>query len=144
MRTSFRSISKRINILDVDEVMKAVKYVHETSGIKTILVHSAAWALAYGEKAGIMHNSLEGGIVMASTRYRVGDHFTDTDYEETRAMPGRPESVTFCERLKAELGDQDLVPALQRIEPCRTLTVVGLGDTFAASMLPGLLKENRA
>ncbi len=137
-------IGKRINILDVDEVMKAVKYVHETSGIKTILVHSAAWALAYGEKAGIMHNSLEGGIVMASTRFRVGDHFTDTDYEETRAMPGRPESVTFCERLKAELGDQVCCLPCKDLSHVEHPTVVGLGDTFAGGLLPGLLKENRA
>ena len=136
-------IGKRIDILDPKAVLDAVETVHKNSGIKTILVHSAAWALAYGEKAHIMKNSLNGGIAMAGTRFRMGDVFTPEDYNETMQMPGRAESVRFCEDIK-ELSDNHICCV-----PCKDLryvehpTVVGLGDSFAGGLLPGLLKENR-
>ena len=136
-------IGKRIDILDPKAVLDAVETVHKNSGIKTILVHSAAWALAYGEKAHIMKNSLNGGIAMAGTRFRMGDVFTPEDYNETMQMPGIAESVRFCEDIK-ELSDNHICCV-----PCKDLryvehpTVVGLGDSFAGGLLPGLLKENR-
>ena len=64
-------IGKSIDILDPKAVEEAVKYVYDNSGIKLILVHSAAWALVYGENAGTMKASLEGGVTMASTRFRI-------------------------------------------------------------------------
>lgn len=136
-------IGKRIDILDPRAVLDAVQTVYKNSGIKTILVHSAAWALAYGERAHIMKNSLNGGIAMAGTRFRIGDDFTPEDYDETMKMSGRAESVKFCEDISA-LSDTDICCV-----PCKDLryvehpTVVGLGDSFAGGLLPGLLKENR-
>lgn len=136
-------IGKKINILDAEAVKDAVEYVHKNSGIPTILVHSAAWALAYGEKAKSMYKSLEGGVAMAATRFRIGDDFTPEDYEETRNMPGKAENVAFCEEIQ-KLSDEHICCI-----PCKDLsyvehpTVVGLGDSFAGGLLPGLLKENR-
>ncbi len=60
-------IGRRIDILDPEAVSEALRIVHSKCGLKTVLVHSAAWALAYGELAGIMHKSLEGGIALAGT-----------------------------------------------------------------------------
>lgn len=84
------------------------------------MVHSAVWALAFGDMAGIMRQSLEGGITMAATRFRMGDEFTMDDYRETAQMQGREDSVIFCEQLKEMLGDK--ICCL----PCKDLSHVEL------------------
>lgn len=66
-------IGKSIDILDPEAVEEAVNYVYDHSGIKLILVHSAAWALVYGENAAAMKAISEGGVTMAATRFRIGD-----------------------------------------------------------------------
>lgn len=136
-------IGERIDLLDPGAVVKAIEYVYKKSGIKTILVHSAVWALAYGEKAGIMYRSLEGGITTASTRFRKGDQFTAEDYRETALMPGRADSAAFCEKLKEMLGDKICCLPCKDLSDVKHPTVVGLGDSFAGGLLPGLLVENR-
>lgn len=136
-------IGKKINILDSEAVKEAVEFVHKNSGIPTILVHSAAWALAYGEKAQSMHKSLEGGVAMAATRFRLGDDFTPEDYEETKNMAGRADSIIFCEKMEEMLGERICCIPCKDLSYVEHPTVVGLGDSFAGGLLPGLLKENR-
>ncbi len=136
-------IGKKINLLDSEAVKDAVEYVHRNSGIPTILVHSAAWVLAYGEKAQIMHKALEGGVAMAATRFRLGDNFTPEDYAETENMPGKPQNITFCEEMKEMLGENICCIPCKDLSHIEHPTVVGLGDSFAGGLLPGLLKENR-
>lgn len=136
-------IGKRIDIFDPQAVKDAVTYVYEHSGIQTILVHSAAWVLAYGKMAQNMHNALKGGMQTASTRFRLGDALTRKDYEDTQNIPDKADSVAFCNKIK-ELWDGQICCI-----PCKDLsyvenpTVVGLGDSFVGGLLPGLLKENR-
>lgn len=136
-------IGERINILDPEIVLKAVQTVHKNSGIQTILVHSAKWALAYGQMAPLMTNSLKGGIAMSATRFRIGDNFTPQDYKETMDLADQEESIEFSRTIE-KLSDQPICCL-----PCKDLryvehpTVVGLGDSFAGGLLPGLLKENR-
>lgn len=134
---------KRIDILDPQAVKEAIEYVYERIGIKTLLVHSAAWALAYGEKAPIMKKALEGGIAMAATRFRIGDDITPEEYQKTMDMPGRPDSIEFGKQLKELLGDQFCLVPCKDLSFVENPTVVGLGDSFAGGLLPGLLKENR-
>ena len=136
-------IGKKIDLLDPQSVVKAIEYVYKKSGIKTILVHSAVWALAFGDMAGIMRQSLEGGITMAATRFRMGDEFTMDDYRETAQMQGREDSVIFCEQLKEMLGDKICCLPCKDLSHVEHPTVVGLGDSFAGGLLPGLLRENR-
>lgn len=136
-------IEKRIDIFDPQAVKDAVSYVYRRSGIRTVLVHSAAWVLAYGELAQSMRNAMQGGMQTASTRFRLGDHLTRKDYEETGNIPDRADSLVFCREIK-EIWDGRLCCI-----PCKDLsfvehpTVVGLGDSFAGGLLPGLLRENR-
>lgn len=136
-------IGERIDILDPEIVLNAVQTVHKNSGIQTILVHSAKWALAYGKMAPLMTHSLTGGITMSATRFRIGDEFTPQDYKETMSLPDQEESVVFSKKIE-KLADQPICCL-----PCKDLsyvkhpTVVGLGDSFAGGLLPGLLKENR-
>ena len=60
-------IGRRIDILDTRAVAEALEYVHKNTKVKTIIAHSAAWVLAYGERASGMKNALEGGMTAAST-----------------------------------------------------------------------------
>lgn len=136
-------IGKSIDILDVEEVKKAVKYVFENTGIGLILVHSSAWALVYGEDAGLLRASLEGGVTMAATRFRIGDHFTVEDYEQTKNIPDNADGAVFCGKISEKLGDRVYCIPAKDLRDVVNPTVVGLGDSFAGGLLPGLLKERR-
>lgn len=136
-------IGKRINILDPEAVIAALDEVYKGTNIPVLLVHSAAWALAYGENAGMMRQSLEGGVTMAATRFRIGDDITPALYEETKTLAPKADSVIFCEKMKQLLGDKICIIPCKDLSHVKNPTVVGLGDSFAGGLLPGLLKENR-
>lgn len=137
-------IGRSIDILDPEAVLEAVQYVYDNSGIPLILVHSAAWALVYGENAETMEASLEGGVTMAATRFRIGDNFTVNDYEQTKEIPAKTDSITFCRKLSDKMGQKIYCIPCKDLSYVEHPTVVGLGDSFAGGLLPGLLKENRA
>jgi len=132
-----------IDILDPEAVKKAVEYVYNNTGIKKILVHSEAWALVYGEDADSMRTSLDGGVMMSATRFRMGDDFTPEDYAQTKDIPDKADSAAFCERMGKMLGDKICCIPCKDLSYVKNPTVVGLGDAFAGGLLPGLLKENR-
>lgn len=136
-------IGTSIDILDPKEVENAVKYVYDNTAIKLILVHSAAWALVYGKKAGKMKSALEGGVTMAATRFRMGDHFTARDCMRTKDMSDNLKGAGFCKKLEEKLGDMIYCIPCKELSYVEHPTVVGLGDAFAGGLLPGLLKENR-
>jgi len=136
-------IGERIDLLDPDKVREALEKVRQKSGIPTILVHSAVWAVAYGEKAALMRRALEGGVTMAATRFRVGDALSPEEYARTQAMEPQARSAAFCARLAQELGNRVLCVPCKDLSGVKNPTVVGLGDAFAGGLLPGLLKQNR-
>ena len=136
-------IGKHINILDPKAVCDALVEVKERSGIRMLLVHSAAWALAYGDNAAMMAAALDGGVNTAATRFRVGDNLTIAACQETRAMAPKTDSVIFCQQIQQMLGDRVCCIPCKDLSSVTNPTVVGLGDSFAGGMLPGLLKKNR-
>ena len=136
-------IGRRIDILDPQAVTDALAYVHKNTGVETLVVHSAAWALAYGDHAAGMRKALEGGVMAASTRFRIGDGFTPEDYAATEEIPDREDSKEFCAELSRMLGTRICSIPSKDLSYVEHPTVVGLGDSFAGGLLPGLLKENR-
>ena len=136
-------IGRRIDILDPDAVIPALETVHKNSGIPLVLVHSAAWALAYGHNAGMMRASLEGGVTMAASRFRSGDDINPQVYAQTAAMAPKVAAVTFCQQMEQRLGELICCVPCKDLSHVTNPTVVGLGDSFAGGLLPGLLKENR-
>lgn len=136
-------VGKKIDIMNTEEVMDAVKYVYDNVGIKNILVHSASWALIYGEESEKLSGSLESGVVMAATRFRIGDNFTKKDYEQTRCLKDKEESIVFCRQLKEKYDSMIYGIPCKDLSYVKEPTVVGLGDSFAGGLLPGLLKINR-
>ena len=133
-------IGRRINILDPQAVKDALEKVRESTGVKTLIVHSAAWALAYGEHAGDMRRALEGGSIAASTRFRMGDGFTIQDYEATKKIKDKEEGILFGEELGRMLGERICCIPAKDLSFVEHPTVVGLGDTFAGGLLMGLLR----
>ena len=136
-------VGKKIDIMNTEEVMEAVKYVYDNAGIKNILVHSASWALIYGEESEKLSGSLESGVAMAATRFRIGDDFTKKDYEQTMCLKDKEESIVFCRQLKENYGSMIYGIPCKDLSCVKEPTVVGLGDSFAGGLLSGLLKANR-
>lgn len=136
-------IQRRIDILDVEEVLDAVKEVYERVQIPTLLVHSAAWALAYGKNARKYEQALESGIAMAATRFRYGDDFGRKEYEDMGRMEGKKESIIFARRIENEAGDNICCLPCKDLSFVENPTVVGLGDFFAGGLLPRLTQNWR-
>lgn len=134
-------IGRKIDILDPGEVLNAVKYVHGKTGIPLLVVHSAAWALAYGERAAGMRNALEGGITMASARFRYGDTFGPKEYREVEKYPAKEKSMEFCALLEEKAGHTLCCLPTKELKFVENPTVVGLGDFFAGGLLPELLTD---
>jgi len=132
-------IGKKIEILNPQSVKEAIEFVRQKTGIKRIIIHSAAWALVYGEQADEWKTSLEGGVLMAATRFRTGDHFTAEDYEQTRKLADKKDSVIFCKKIQDMIGNQIYCIPCKDLSFVKNPTVVGLGDSFAGGLLPGLL-----
>lgn len=136
-------IGKRINILDSKAMAHALDYVAQNSGAKILVVHSASWALAYGPDAAMMKQALIGGVITAGSRFRVGDALNPQAYAQTQAMADKAEGIVFCKQMKQLLGDRICCVPSKDLSSVKNPTVVGLGDSFAGGLLPGLLKENR-
>ncbi len=133
-------IGRRIDILNPQAVKEALENVRESTGVKTLITHSAAWALAYGENASGMREALEGGSIAASTRFRMGDGFTLKDFEATKEIPDKAQGIRFCEELRGLLGEKVCCIPSKDLSFVEHPTVVGLGDTFAGGLLTGLLR----
>lgn len=136
-------VGHRINIMECDEVVDAVKYVYEKVKIKNILIHSAAWAIVYGKNASKLYSSLEGGITMAATRFRKGDEFDMEDYLYTKTIKNKIDSEIFCMELQKKYGDKICCLPSKDMSFVKKPTVVGLGDAFVGGLLPELLKINQ-
>ncbi|MBQ6361344.1 MAG: hypothetical protein IJJ25_09385 [Lachnospiraceae bacterium] len=135
-------IGRKIDILNPVQVAEAVKEEYAVLNVPILVCHSACWALAYGKGAGRIREALEGGVTMASTRFRLGDHYDLSDYRETAGLPPKKESLAFIASVKELLSAEELV-----IVPAKDLSgvpqpvTIGLGDSFIGGMLPLLLPD---
>jgi sugar/nucleoside kinase (ribokinase family) len=126
-----------VDLLSPAAVADALVAVHALIPVPALVLHTKYWAATYGAGYG---EALDTGIVMAATRYRHGDDFTDEDVERLRREPRRPESVAFAAALRDRMGDTvHCVPAfaLEVEHP----TTVGLGDTFVGGFLAALAQR---
>lgn len=135
-------VGRRINVRSAGEVAQAVREMYDALHMRTVVCHSAYWALAYGRLPLNMKSALEAGICMASTRFRLGDNYSLADYRESMTMPPRQDSVEFARELTEFLGEEHLICL-----PCKDLdhvakpVTIGLGDSFVGGMLPLFLTE---
>jgi ADP-dependent phosphofructokinase/glucokinase len=130
-------LKAKIDLLDAHAISKALSRLHDIIPVPTIVVHTSRWTLASGRDCGQYASALEGGIAMATTRFRLGDDFKKEDFVETGLLPKNPEGIAFARELNS-LGDGAVycMPSL-RIEEKR-VTTVGLGDAFVGGFLSAL------
>lgn len=131
-------MGRRIDILNPDEVLEAVEYAYEKSGIPTVIVHSAMWALAFGRQADILESALRGGVALASTRFCYGDVFGVQEYEKIKELPETDVSAEFCRRIIGKAKAPICCIPAKNMSFVENPTVVGLGDYFAGGLLPEL------
>ncbi|MCL3861180.1 ADP-dependent glucokinase/phosphofructokinase [Actinotalea sp. K2] len=131
-------LGHRVDLLDPLEVARAVGELRTLVPAPTLVVHTQHWALAVGERGATLGPALRGGIVMASTRYRLGDGFTADDYASTAALPPGGRAARVCAEVARLLGaGATVVPALD-LSAVPTPTTIGLGDTFVGGFLAAL------
>lgn len=134
-------MGRRIDILNPDEVLEAVQYAYEKSGIPTLIVHSAMWALAYGERANTLESALRGGIALASTRFCHGDEFGISEYEKIKGLPETDTGMEFARQIAGKAQLPLCCVPTKDMSFVKNPTVVGLGDYFAGGLLPELAEH---
>ena len=133
---------RRIDILNPHAVAEAVTAVAEQIHVPCLICHSAFWALAFGSNPLARKDALQGGIDMASTRFRCGDRFSLEDYRKTSRLRRCTEGVDFSAKITRILGaDRVCCIAGWDLQFVSAPTTIGLGDAFIGGMLPRLLPE---
>ncbi|HEX9999264.1 MAG TPA: ADP-dependent glucokinase/phosphofructokinase [Actinoplanes sp.] len=131
-----------VDLLSPPAVADALTAVRALITVPTLVLHTKYWAATLGGDYGGTDygDALDTGIVMAATRYRHGDDFTDVDVAQMRRQPRRPESVAFAAALRERLGtDVRCVPAFAL--DVENPTTVGLGDTFVGGFLAAVTRR---
>lgn len=137
-------LGRRVDLLAAPDVAAAVEELRTLVPAPTLVVHTQHWALAVGRRGRTLGPALRGGIVMASTRYRLGDGFTADDYAATAAMPPGALGEEVAAEVARLLGpDATVVPALD-LSAVATPTTIGLGDAFVGGFLAALDERRSA
>jgi ADP-dependent phosphofructokinase/glucokinase len=135
-------VGRAVDLLDPTDVATALGELRLVVQARTVVVHSGYWALAVGERAGDYREALDGGILLASTRYLHGDAFTASDHSRTAEIPRHAGGSALVRALERALpGRVCAVPAL--VLRTATPTTVGLGDTFVGGFVAALVGAGR-
>lgn len=126
-----------------EEVFCAILSVYKELNFRNIIIHSSKWALAYGEDARKLRNSLINGICLAATRFRLGDNFDRFDFNQTMAMCENSAGKLFADQLNAGHSDVLCCVPAKELSEVQQPTTVGLGDYFAGGLLAGMIKTKR-
>jgi ADP-dependent phosphofructokinase/glucokinase len=131
-------LERTVDLTDAAGVAHALKDLHTLIPVPLLVLHTRYWALAYGAGAARYRKALTGGVIMATSRFRLGDDFTRQDYEQSARLPPEAEGAAFAVEIQAILGERVCcAPALRVTET--TVTTVGLGDSFVGGFVPALL-----
>jgi len=132
-------LGRTVNLLSAPEVACALESLRARIPATTLAVHTKYWSAALGEGAGRYAAALDEGIVVASTRYRDGDEYTEQDRENMRNRPRRAEAVELAAALQARMGEVvECVPGI-RLDVAEP-TTVGLGDAFVGGFLAAIAR----
>lgn len=131
-------LGRGVDLLDVDDVERALGELHGVIPARTLVVHTKYWSLARGERAGELREALQGGITMASTRYCYGDGFTVEDYEAVGRLAVHEGGVQMAKVLEA--GDSTVAVSAFVLD-VPTPTTIGLGDTFVGGFIEALARH---
>lgn len=132
-------LGREISLLDAVDVYVALKDLSCLIPVPIIVIHTQYWALAFGGHADRYAKALEGGTCLATTRFRCGDDFSRSDYQETEGLPPRTESAQFAADLRTLAGDMVCCIPVVQVNETR-VTTIGLGDAFVGGFLPALVE----
>jgi len=139
----FELLGHEIDLLDPEQVDASIKAIYGRLGIPNLIIHTAFWALAYGRDAQRLQKSITYGIMLAATRFRLGDHFDQSDFERTRLLSDHPGGTYLCESLQTKNGDWLYGMPGKKLDYIRMPTTVGLGDYFAGGLAAGMAISHR-
>ena len=131
-------LGRGIRLDDSSQTLAALAELHKRLGIPTLVLHTAEWALAYGDGAGHYAEALRAGLTMATTRFRHGDSFTRQHYQHIAETAPLASAARFAADINAS------APGLVCCMPVRAVdqsdaTTIGLGDAFVGGFLPALV-----
>lgn len=136
-------VGRSVDLLDEHDVARALADLRALISGPTLLVHTSAWALAYGDGAAHFAPALDSGIALAGTRYLHGDALDAALFEETMLLPRQGDGVAFAQRLEALLGERVACRGA-RVLDTATPTTIGLGDTFVGGVVAALVHPAHA
>lgn len=130
----------KINIMNPEEVLDAIKKIYEELKVPVLLVHSSAWAIAYGKDAHRYESTLESGIVMASTRFWHGDDYGKKEFDEVKGIAPSDVNMKFSRKIMEKCPQLCCVPC-KDMSFVKHPTSVGLGDSFCGGLLIDLVQK---
>jgi len=134
----FAYLGRTIDLLEADAIAAALAEAAELIPAACLVIHTKHWSLALGERAADYADALRGGIVMASTRYLIGDGHTAADYARTAALPEKPEGAAVAVALEARFPGRLVCRGALVLETDQPATI-GLGDTFIGGFIAALV-----
>ena len=130
-------VGYRFDLKDPQQVLTAVKQIYDSLHVPSLIIHSSAWALAYGEHALKYRGVLESGITAAESRFCFGDEIDLEKCERIRQIAYQEDGCKFAEAIE-KMSDQICCVPCSDLSFVKSPTVVGLGDTFAGGMVMAL------
>lgn len=130
-------LQRPVDLRDAGAVSSALREMQEAMPVRTRVVHTQHWALAYGADAARYEEALRAGIRLAGTRYRMGDAYMKEDIHATGKCPPRKEGMRFSRAITEALGES--VCCLPSLDvSSEAPTTIGLGDAFAGGFVAAL------
>jgi ADP-dependent phosphofructokinase/glucokinase len=133
----FAYLGRSVDLLDADAVAAALAEAAALIPAACLVIHTKHWSIAFGERAADYAVALRGGILMASTRYLVGDGHTAEDYARTATLPEKSAGAAIAAALEARFPGR-LVGRPALVLESDTPTTIGLGDTFIGGFIAAL------
>jgi ADP-dependent phosphofructokinase/glucokinase len=130
-------LGRTIDLLDPEAVRAALADVAVLIPARALVVHTKYWSAIVGEDAEHYRDALQGGITMASTRYRFGDRFTPGDYAGMSEQTRHPGGVVLATALETAMPGLVCIPAFLLDDPHPT--TIGLGDSFVGGFIAALV-----
>ena len=132
-------IGRKINLLNADEVVEALKDLERLIPCKNYVLHTKYYALAYGANAQRYRDSLVSGIALATTRLVHGDYYGSNEVKEIMSRPADPNGRQFTEAMDKLANGIVTMPSFLVTE--KNVTTIGLGDAFVGGFLAKLSEK---
>jgi ADP-dependent phosphofructokinase/glucokinase len=135
-------IGRDIDLLDVDDVARALRSIRRLISTPTLVLHTRHWALAYGADAARYETALLGGTSAATARYVYGDAVTAQQVAAITAREAPAAHASFAEQLASLVSEPVSCVSVRSVAAPRP-TTIGLGDSFVGGFLAALAAADR-